>query len=78
MTEAASAVIESERLVLGEPTQILGVVHRLEDITQEEADKRMQAAMRALERAKSQGLFANPAVRALVLDANLESDKLKS
>lgn len=78
VTEAAQGVIESERLVIGEPTQLIGIVHKLDDITQEEADKRMQAAMRALERAKSQGLFANPGVRALVLDAQLEPDKSKS
>ena len=59
VTEAASKVIEAERLVCGEPTQILGVVHRVEDLTAEEADQRMQAALRALERAKAQGLFAS-------------------
>ena len=74
VTEAAQGVIESERLVVGEPTQILGVVHRLDDITQEEADRRMAAAMRALERAKSQGLFAPSPAR--VIDVKpVPSDK---
>jgi len=74
VTDAAQGVIESERLVLGEPTQILGVVHRMDDITQEEADRRMQAAMRALDRAKTQGLFSSEAPRARVLEAHLEPE----
>jgi len=67
LTESAQATIESDRLVNGEPTAIVGVVHRCDDITQEEADKRMQAAMRALTRAKEQGLFA-PDPKAKVID----------
>jgi len=74
VTDAAQGVIESERLVLGEPTKILGVVHSMQDITQEEADRRMQAAMRALDRAKTQGLFAAEPARVRVLEAHLEPD----
>lgn len=72
VTEAASKVIEAERLVLGEPTHILGVVHRVEDLTQEEADRRVQAAVRAFERAKSQGLFASETSSPRVLEAHLD------
>ena len=74
VTEAAQGVIESERLVCGEPTQLIGVVHRCDDLTQDEAEKRMQAAMRALTRAKEQGLFA-PDPRAKVIDVTPTSVK---
>jgi hypothetical protein len=72
VTDAAQGVIESERLVLGEPTQILGVVHRMDDITQEEADRRINAAVRALERVKTQGLFGAEPARVRVLEATLK------
>ena len=72
VTEAASKVIESERVVLGEPTHVLGIVHKVEDLTQEEADRRIAAAMRALERAKQQGLFATEPARAKVIDVTPE------
>jgi hypothetical protein len=79
LTEAAQSTIESERLACGEPTQILGF-KRMEDITQEEAEHRMQAAMRALKRAQEQGLFAPAPTRAQVIDVTPieSSDKLKS
>lgn len=74
VTDAAASVLESERVVLGEPTKILGVVHSTQDITQEEADRRIEAAVRALERAKAQGLFATETARVRVLEAKIEPD----
>lgn len=72
ITEAANKTLEGERLVNGEPTQILGVVHKVEDLSAEEAERRMSAALRALERAKAQGLFAEEPSRPRMLEATLE------
>jgi hypothetical protein len=72
ITEAANKTLEGERLVNGEPTQILGVVHKVEDLSAEEADRRMGAALRALERAKSQGLFAPEAQPARMIEGTFE------
>jgi len=54
-TDAAKSTMEMERLLLGEPTAIVGHVH-LTDVTLDEAEKRMGAAMKALERAKRMGV----------------------
>jgi len=49
--EAAARAMEMERLLLGEPSKIIGVAH-LEDVTVDEAERRIAAANRALARAK--------------------------
>lgn len=49
--EAASRAMEMERLLLGEPSKIVGITH-LEDVTVDEAQRRIDAANRALARAK--------------------------
>jgi hypothetical protein len=54
--EAAHDVVETERVLLGEPTAILGV-KRIEEVTATEAEARLLAAQRAFERAKADGLF---------------------
>ena len=59
--DAGARAMEMERLLLGEPTQIIGVAH-LQEVTMEEAERRIAAAQRALERAKGKGSFAAGAV----------------
>lgn len=54
--EAARNIVETERVLLGEPTAILGV-KRIDEVTATEAEARLQAAQRAFERAKADGLF---------------------
>lgn len=53
--DAAARAMEMERLLLGEPTSIIGHMH-LADATQEEAERRINAALKALERAKARGI----------------------
>lgn len=52
--EAAHAALQMERLLLGEPTAIIGHAH-LMDVTQEEAEARIERARKAMERAKAAG-----------------------
>lgn len=51
ITEAGHQAMQMERLLLGEPTSIVGHAH-LRDITLDEAERRIQGAARALERVK--------------------------
>lgn len=54
--EASRQAMEMERMLLGEPTSIHRVDHHIVDVTVEEAERRITAGMRALERAKAKGL----------------------
>ncbi len=56
IVEAGHQAMQMERLLLGEPTAIIAHAH-LQDITLEEAERRMAAAGRALERARRYGLL---------------------
>jgi hypothetical protein len=53
--DAGRQAMDMERMLLGEPTSIVAHVH-LTDVTVEEAERRIQAGMRALQRAKEKGL----------------------
>lgn len=53
--EAASRSMEMERVLLGEPTSIVGHVHV--EMNLEEAAQRIGVAQRAIERARSKGLI---------------------
>ena len=53
--DAAQKALEMERLLLGEPTQILGVAH-MDAITIVEAEEKLEAASRALSTIKGEGV----------------------
>lgn len=53
--DAAQRAIEMERLLLGEPTQILGVAH-LDALTVEQARQKLEAAQRALDTISEEGV----------------------
>jgi hypothetical protein len=53
-TESAKLTIEMERLVLGEPTEIIGM--NVRNMTLDDAVKTIELSNRALERARARGL----------------------
>lgn len=53
-TESAKLVLEMERLLLGEPTEVIGVAVR--DMTLDDAARTIELANRALARARERGL----------------------
>lgn len=55
VNDAAQKALEMERLLLGEPTQIIGHRH-LETMTMDEAEKHVEAASRAFKRLKDKGV----------------------
>lgn len=55
VNDAGRQVMEMERLLLGEPTSITAHMH-LSDVTMDEAERRLAAGQRALDRAKARGL----------------------
>jgi len=60
INDAAARSMEMERMLLGEPTKIIGI--QLQDMTTEEAERRVAAASRALSKARLMGLLSsNPA-----------------
>lgn len=56
--DAGRQAMEMERMLLGEPTAIIQHQHLVE-VTVDEAERRIQAGLRALERAKSKGLIVD-------------------
>jgi hypothetical protein len=67
--DAALRAMEMERLLLGEPTNILGVVHA-EALTLTEAEDRINAATEALQHAKTRGLIVNATQPAFPIPAD--------
>lgn len=55
VNDAAQKALEMERLLLGEPTKIVGIQH-LETMTMDEAEKHVAAAQRAFNRLKDKGV----------------------
>ena len=55
VNDAAQKALEMERLLLGEPTKIVGIQH-LESMTMDEAEKHVAAAQRAFNRLKDKGI----------------------
>jgi len=51
-SDAAQRCMEMERLLLGQPQSIVGVSHAVEGMTLDDAQARIEAAQRALERAQ--------------------------
>lgn len=56
--EAARINLEMERILLGEPTEIIGI--DVNNMSVEEAARRIEVANRALERARKRGLLGAP------------------
>lgn len=56
--DASRQAMEMERLLLGEPTAIIGHAH-LTEVSVDEAERRIQAGLRALQRAKDRGLVVD-------------------
>jgi len=57
--DAAKQAMEMERLLLGEPSAFVQHNHHLVDVSVDEAERRLQAGLRAMERAKSLGLVVD-------------------
>ena len=55
VNDAAQKALEMERLLLGEPTKLVGIQH-LESMTMDEAEKHVAAAQRAFNRLKDKGI----------------------
>lgn len=65
ITEAGHQAMQMERLLLGEPTSIVGHAH-LKDVTLDEAERRIAASTRALERARRLNLLPASASTSVV------------
>jgi len=57
--DASARAMEMERLLLGEPSRIIGVRHSVDDVSMAEAARRIRAAYEALEAARAEGIVVD-------------------